>query len=128
MPYQRIGIAVVELAGEYLVGTRGPDGPLPGCAEFPGGKCLPDETPRDCAIRECREETGLAVIAERLLLNCRFDYPHGPVELHFWLCRPADPSQRADAHHGFRWVPAEQLNTLPFPAANAALLELLRSA
>ena len=51
---KRIGIAVVEHEGRYLVGTRGPDGPLAGYAEFPGGKCLPDELPEMCAIRECQ--------------------------------------------------------------------------
>ena len=52
---KRIGIAVVEHAGRYLVGIRGPDVPLAGYAEFPGGKCLPNESPEDCAVRECRD-------------------------------------------------------------------------
>eukprot|EP00913_Durusdinium_trenchii_P035339 g33069.t1 len=58
-PTVLIGIAVVEHAGQYLVGVRGDDGPLPGKAEFPGGKCRAGEMPRDCAVRECLEETGL---------------------------------------------------------------------
>ena len=39
----RIGIAVVESAGRILVGQRAADVPLPGLAEFPGGKCESDE-------------------------------------------------------------------------------------
>ena len=36
----RVGIAVVEHANQYLVGVRGPIGPLAGYDEFPGGKCI----------------------------------------------------------------------------------------
>ena len=50
----RIGIAVVESAGQVLVGLRPEGVPLAGMAEFPGGKCEQDETPRSCAVRECR--------------------------------------------------------------------------
>ena len=49
---KQVGIAVVEHAGRYLVGVRGPDVPLAGFAEFPGGKFLINESPFDCAIRE----------------------------------------------------------------------------
>ena len=118
-----IGIAVVEHEGRYLVGIRGEEGPLPGYAEFPGGKCLPGEAPGECAQRECREETGLDVVAVELLLNARFTYPHGSVDLHFWLCRPTGPARAA--HKRFCWVPAAELADLRFPEANYPLIERL---
>lgn len=127
MAAQRIGIAVVEHQGAYLVGVRGPDQPLAGCAEFPGGKCEPDESPRDCAVRECREETGLAVIPQRLIEEVRFSYPHGDVELHFWLCQPAERASISTDHRGYRWVPTAELGTLNFPEANRPVIEWLRS-
>ena len=97
---QTIGVSVVEYQGQYLVGIRGAQGPLAGYAEFPGGKCLPNERPADCACRECYEESGLAVNSVRLLLNAAFEYSHGTVDLHFWLCVPADPTLVADDHQG----------------------------
>jgi 8-oxo-dGTP pyrophosphatase MutT (NUDIX family) len=54
----RIGIAIVEHAGRFLVGVRGDGSPLSGKAEFPGGKCHENESPAECAVRECLEETG----------------------------------------------------------------------
>ena len=122
---KRIGIAVVEHAGCYLIGTRGPDGPLPGYAEFPGGKCLPEELPEDCAVRECREETHLAITVERLLLRREHTYPHATVDLHFFLCHPTLDAAIQEEHHGFRWVPANKLTQLNFPEANARVLEML---
>ena len=122
---KRIGIAVVEHAGHYLIGTRGPDGPLPGYAEFPGGKCLPDESAEACAVRECLEETQLAVTVDRLLLRLEHTYSHATVDLHFYLCHPTEVVSVRDEHHGFRWTPASELPRLKHPEANAPVVELL---
>ena len=120
-----IGVAVVEHEGRYLVGTRGAEGPLPGYAEFPGGKCLPGESPQECAGRECREETGLDVIPIELLLNTQFTYGHGSVDLHFWRCRPVRPDSVCESHNGLRWIRTAELMRLKFPEANAPLIERL---
>lgn len=116
---------MVEHNGRYLVGTRGPDGPLAGFAEFPGGKCFAGESAFDCAVRECHEEAELAVVPVRLLQQRRFDYPHGSVELHFVLCHPADPVDVQEQHKTFHWHPGEQLRELNFPEGNSQVLELL---
>lgn len=119
----RIGIAVVESAGRVLVGKR-PDGvPLAGKAEFPGGKCEPDETPRSCAVRECREETGLLVVPREHLATVEYSYPHGDVELHFWRCvlSPGLPDQ-APPSRPFRWVTYDEMRQLDFPEANRSVL------
>jgi len=120
----RIGIAVVEQDGQFLVGRRGDDVPLAGLWEFPGGKCRSDESPRECAVRECREETGLPVVAVELLHQTTHEYPHGTVELHFWRCR-AEEADVHSVHSGYRWVPAAELPSLAFPAANAPVIAAL---
>jgi 8-oxo-dGTP diphosphatase len=117
-----IGIAVVEQNGRYLVGIRPEGAPLAGYAEFPGGKCAPGESPEACAVRECREETGLAVIPVCLLDRRTWTYPHATVELSFILCRPADA---ADPAPPFRWIARTVLSSFRFPEANAAVLTLL---
>lgn len=124
-PPKRIGIAVVEHAGCYLVGTRGPDSPLAGYAEFPGGKCRPDESAEACAVRECQEEAHLAVVVERLLLRREYSYPHATVDLHFFLCHPASVASVSEDQNGYRWIPANQLPQLNLPAANAPVVEML---
>ena len=121
----RIGIAVVEHDGRFLVGIRGADGPLPGYAEFPGGKCQPGESPAECAIRECHEETGLRVDVTQPLLAREYEYPHGRVELHFFLCAPAQVSDLTATHAGFRWVAAAELPSLKFPPANDEVIARL---
>lgn len=126
MSVRQIGIAVVEHAGRFLVGTRAAGQVLAGCAEFPGGKCEPDEQSPACAIRECKEETGLQVEAVKLLHRVQFQYPHGAVDLHFWMCRPTSGSELEPAN-GFCWVPLAELASLPFPEANREVLAILQA-
>lgn len=123
---QQIGIAVVEHHGRYLVGRRGDDVALAGMHEFPGGKCEPQESPAACAVRECREETGLQVEVVEELMRVTHSYSHGDVELHFWLCRPIAPDLVADDHNGYRWFTAIKLRELQFPEANAAVIDALQ--
>ena len=109
------------------MGIRPETGPLPGYAEFPGGKCLTGESAAQCAIRECREETGLEVFAVDLLMHREFVYDHGPVDLQFWRCRP-DPrkqDQVPEECQGYHWTSAAELKSLRFPPANQPLIEHL---
>lgn len=122
----RIGIAVVESAGHILVGERSPESPLPGLAEFPGGKCESDETPRACAVRECQEETGLIVIPREQIATIEHSYPHGDVELHFWRCELSHGvPEMATATSPFRWITFDELASLKFPDANRTVLDQL---
>jgi 8-oxo-dGTP diphosphatase len=120
---QRVAVAVVEHGGAYLVGTRRPGEVLAGQAEFPGGKCLPDEASADCAVRECREETGLPVVAVSRLYACRHTYAHGTLDLEFWLCRPATDSTAVGG--GYEWLSAQALKSLRFPEANRPVIDRL---
>ncbi len=120
---QPIAVAVVVQGDRVLVGRRGDRGPLPGRAEFPGGKIRPGESPEQAAQRECLEETGLQVQVLRTLQVLRHRYPHGLLRLHFLLARTL-PGQGAP-RGGFSWVPCEQLPGLDFPEANAAVVQWL---
>jgi 8-oxo-dGTP diphosphatase len=83
--------------------------PLAGLWEFPGGKVKPGETPSEAAVRECREETGVAVRVERLLMRVVHQYEHGTLELHFFACTPFGEAN--DVSGPFRWVAAQELGT-----------------
>ena len=124
----RVGIALVERSGRYLVRRRPdvPGSPMPGRWEFPGGKAMDDESAGACAVRECREESGLAGVAAGVRMRVVHRYPHGLVELNY-----VDVSTKHDAEpaegSGFAWVAAADLPGLDFPEANGPILaELAR--
>ena len=120
-----IGIAVVCHQRSVLVGTRHADQTLAGRAEFPGGQCKVGESPREAAVRECQEETGMSVVAVRLLDEQRHTYPHGCVHLHFWLCESSH-ADKSLTGTGFQWTALDQLAQLDFPEANQHVLRLLQ--
>jgi 8-oxo-dGTP diphosphatase len=122
-PATPIAVAVVEHNDCFLIGERPPGVVLAGYWEFPGGKVHDAEEPAACAVRECREETGMEVEVARLLCNCDYEYDHGRLHLQFFLCRPFDP--RDEPRPPFRWVERRDLAGCRFPPANKELLNLL---
>ncbi|MEZ6068247.1 MAG: (deoxy)nucleoside triphosphate pyrophosphohydrolase [Planctomycetaceae bacterium] len=121
----QVGIAIVMRDGAVLVGERGPDVPLAGYAEFPGGKVEAGESPEECAVRECAEETGLLVRSVEPLLRQPWSYPHANVVLHFIRCELVEPLVDQLPTGNFRWRPAGELRRLRFPDANAAIVETI---
>jgi mutator protein MutT len=123
----RIAIAVVERAGCFLIGQRPPNAALAGLWEFPGGKLEAGETPEVAAVRECREEADIEVVARSIYQQIEHEYPHGRVELTFVACEVAAGHDGVVPRPPFRWVPGRELKQYEFPAANAALLSELIS-
>lgn len=124
-----VGVAVVLHEGRCLVGVRSTGQVLAGHAEFPGGKCEPDEPFAACVVRETREETGLNVVPVRCLRRVDHDYAHGAVSIEFWQCEwPIGATGQVPAPP-FEWVSIETLASLPFPDANRDVVrELVDSA
>ena len=122
-----VGIGLIRRGETFLVRQR-PEGTVyAGYWEFPGGKCEPGESPAQTTVRECLEETGLAVVVVRLRRVIEHQYPHGHVRLHFFDCASADHKAEPANGSGCRWVRATDLERLRFPEANEPiLLELKR--
>lgn len=118
-----VAIAVVLRGGDALIGRRGAGGALAGVWEFPGGKVEAGETPAAAAVRECFEETGLAVEIVGPLPQTVYAYDHGRVELHFFRCRPVDATVLPRSP--FVWVACARLGEYEFPPANADVLRWL---
>jgi 8-oxo-dGTP diphosphatase len=119
-----IAIAVVEHEGRFLIGPRPEGVPLAGLWEFPGGKIQPGETPEEAAVRECQEETGLAVTALSRYPEHVQQNDHGQVHLYFIASRPSATTPPAPKPP-FRRVSREELASNSFPAGNAQLLQNL---
>jgi 8-oxo-dGTP diphosphatase len=121
-----VSAAIVERDGAFFV-TRRPEGVhLAGAWEFPGGKCEPGESLQACLARELWEELGVRAEVGEEIFAVSHDYPDRRVELHFLRCQ-WNGEASARLGQAMRWVPRENLATMDFPPADAALIERLRS-
>ncbi len=116
--------AVVERDGRFLVTRRQKGTHLEGCWEFPGGKCEAGESLDACLARELREVLAVEARIGDEIFTTTHDYPDRRVTLHFLRCEiigVPSPQIRQE----MRWVARDELPSLEFPPADAALIDLL---
>ena len=127
----QIAIALIwretKAAREILVALRHEDAAhLPGMWEFPGGKCEKNETPRDCAIREAREEVGIEIEITGPRAIIEYQYFARRVTIYPFDAVISKGKPRAIECAEISWLPPRALNAERFPAANAQLIAALQ--
>ena len=123
----QVAAGLVFDGGKLLVTQRRAEDHLGGLWEFPGGKLEPGESFEACLVRELREELGIEVRVGAEVEDLTHAYPEKTVRLKFFCCALAGGGARAIHCQNLAWVTREQLHAYTFPAADARLLEKLRS-
>jgi len=122
-----VSAALIFRAGQLLITQRHAHSHLGGLWEFPGGKREAGETFEQCLVREIREELGVEISVGELFAEIHHAYPEKSVHLKFFLCTlPAGEPQPLDCA-AVKWILRTQLDAHEFPAADAQLLEKLKS-
>jgi A/G-specific adenine glycosylase len=126
VPFQVIGVGVVmDPSGRVLIDQRLDEGLLGGLWEFPGGKQEPDEPIATTILRELREELAIEVEVGEELISLEHAYSHKRLRFVVHLCRWLSGEPQALASQQVRWVHPHELETYPFPAANARIIAAL---
>ncbi len=113
--------------GRLLI-TRRPDGRhLAGLWEFPGGKQEGHETLRECLKREIREELGVEIRADNLLLTVEHEYDTKLVTLYLFQCALLKGMPRALEGQEIRWIKLADLPNYSFPPPDKKIIEFLGS-
>ena len=126
-PTVEVAAAVLFREGRLLITQRLPGSHLSGLWELPGGKRKPEESIRECLVRELREELDIEVVAGELFEAIEYDYPEKTVCLKFFKCRYVSGDIRALGCQRFAWVTPDDLGNYRFPPANQPLMKKLRS-
>jgi len=122
-----VSAGLVFRNGKLLITQRHKDAHLGGLWEFPGGKREANETFEECLARELREELGIEVEVGEVVESITHTYPEKTVSLKFFQCRWKQNEPKPIDCLDLKWVTAEELRDYEFPAADARLLEMLRS-
>jgi 8-oxo-dGTP pyrophosphatase MutT (NUDIX family) len=75
-------------------------------------------------VRECLEETGVAVQPLFRYPDHEQTYEHGRIALCFVACRPTARA-KLSPRDPFRWIARKELPQYEFPSGNAEILRLL---
>lgn len=112
-----VAAAVIEHNGKILLARRKADAPYSLLWEFPGGKVEPGEDPRDCVVREIREELAIEVAVSGIYDAVFHRYPERDVLVLAYNCcwlrgevRDLEVSEHCWAH------PADIVNFELLPA------------
>jgi len=79
--------AIIIHNGKVLLTKRKADVPYPLLWEFPGGKVEPGEDPRDCMVREIREELAIEVAVTGIYEVIYHKYPERSVLVLAYRCQ-----------------------------------------
>jgi len=125
-PLIRLVAAVIERDGRYLITQRRPTAVLPGLWEFPGGRVEEGESDEQALRRELRERLGTEVEVKAQIAH-RVHHYHGySVDLNlFQAAIQTGQEPQALRVAAVLWVPSNEFEKYPFPAADQATTDLL---
>jgi len=120
-----VAVCVIRKGRRFLIAQRTSGDSFGKYWEFPGGKLRDGETPELCASREAKEEIGLDLEVEDLLMTLEDPYPGKSLRLHFLMCKPVGTEFRAIECQDVRWVDVDHLKDYRFPPANDKIISHL---
>jgi 8-oxo-dGTP diphosphatase len=122
-----VSAALIFRDGKLLITQRHAKSHLGGRWEFPGGKREAGETFEQCLVREIREELGVEIIVGKLFEDVSHTYPEKSVHLKFFLCKLLSGEPHPLDCAAVKWIDKSGLDAHEFPAADAQLLEKLKT-
>jgi acyl-CoA thioester hydrolase len=114
--------AIFIRGGKVLVGRRRGGLNDSGKWEFPGGKILPGEDPRETVKREIEEEFGVRPVVGRLYEAINHEYRDKSVLLLFYFAEIDSLSVSSKDHDEIMWAGPEDLLMLDFLDADGRLI------
>ncbi len=110
--------------GRFLITKRPKGTHLAGFWEFPGGKQEAGETLEECLVREIKEELGIEVRTEELLVTVDHEYGNRMISLHLFLCTHLSGQPEPLECEDIKWVHPEDLVQYRFPPPDRHIIQL----
>ncbi|GHU12423.1 NUDIX hydrolase [Spirochaetia bacterium] len=120
------GIALKD--GRVFIARRKEGGDLGGKWEFPGGKVRPGESAAQALAREFAEELDIPVRAGEQIGEAAFIHKDTRFRLTAWLVTPESENFAFNEHTEYRWVTADEMDSLDFAGSDRQLFPAVRKA
>lgn len=120
-----VAAGVIIDNGKVLVSQRKKDAPRGGLWEFPGGKVMEGEEPRQALKRELKEELGVEAEIGLILEAVFHTYPEYPILLLAYHCRIEKGTPEPLGCHDLQWIDIKGLERLSMPPADGPILKRL---
>jgi 8-oxo-dGTP diphosphatase len=106
---KHVAAAIIRQHDRVLIARRGVDQALAGYWEFPGGKLECGENPQQCVVRELREELGVETHAAEIIIEARYDYDGGAINLIAVQTTILTGDLVPTVHDALEWVRVDEL-------------------
>ena len=117
--------ALIWQGGKILI-TKRPEGShLEGLWEFPGGKREGSESLEECIAREIKEELGVQIRPEKVLLTVNHEYETKIVNLHIFECTLVNGLPSPMEGQDMKWVRPCDMSEYKFPPPDKEVIEFL---
>lgn len=117
--------AVIWQDDKILITKRPVGTHLEGMWEFPGGKKEETETLEECIAREIKEELGVEIKPEKLLLSVNHEYNTKIVDLYFFECILVNGSPVPMEGQEMKWVRPCDMSDYNFPPPDIEIIQFL---
>ena len=116
----RVVAAEVERNGQFLITQRREQALFPLYWEFPSGKVEPGERDEFALARELQERLGVKVEVGPCTMFVKQDHEDYTLDFHVYQCTlPSDQIPRALKVRDWKWVHPHEMESYPFPPADA---------
>jgi len=122
-----VAVGVIVRDQEYFLTKRLDSAHQGGKWEFPGGKVEKDETVAQALHRELQEEIAIDILSCYPLIEIDHDYGDKKVRLDVYVVDNFQQEPVAQEGQQSGWFTLDELITLDFPAANAVIIEALKT-
>lgn len=116
---------VIYHGNKLLVAQRKKGDLLEDLWEFPGGKIDQGESGECALIREIKEELGMVITVERLLVKNIHHYPTKTIELFVFICKTKSMHFVLNEHQSALWIKPSEIINYEFAPADKPVLQYL---
>jgi 8-oxo-dGTP diphosphatase len=112
--------------GDILIAKRKKGKALEGFWEFPGGKVEVNETPKECLIRELKEEMSINVLVEEYVGESIYEYEgKNCIRLLAFKGRIISGEINLKDHDQYKWVSIKELKEVKLAPADIPIIEMI---